>query len=488
MSLGTFCLVLHSHLPWVAHHGRWPVGEEWLHQAWGHAYVPLIEVLRNLADEGRTDLLTLGVTPILAAQLDDPTCIAAQRTWLADWQIRAAGSAASQDPLQQRTGRREFAQATSTIATFDAHWRGGGSPVLRELRDDGVIELIGGPATHPFLPLLDSRVRDFALSVGLDDFAIRLGSRPSGMWIPECGYQPGLETALADAGVAHTVLDGPTFGQLGTDAPIRLGNSDVIAFGRNLDITYRVWSPQSGYPGGPWYRDFHTFDHTWGLRPARVTSVHAAPREKAPYDPQRAAEQVQSDAADFIGRVRDYCRAHPGAVVVAAYDTELFGHWWHEGPAFVDAILRGLPAAGIGVSTLERERDRAHTAAHLPAGSWGSGKDWRVWDGELVRDIADANQQLQVVVLDALDHQARGHRSFAHDQLARELLLALSSDWPFMITKDSAAQYARDRHTKHCSNVRGLLQDPTADVVRDLRAQDGPFGHLDARCLNAERR
>lgn len=487
MSLGTFCLVLHSHLPWVAHHGRWPVGEEWLHQAWGHAYVPIFEVLRKLADEGHTDLLTLGVTPILAAQLDDPTCIAAQRTWLADWQLRAAGSAAAQDLGQQVTGRREFALATSAIDAFDAHWRGGGSPVLREMRDAGVVELIGGPATHPFLPLLDSRVRDFALSVGLDDVAIRLGCRPAGMWIPECGYQPGLEHALAGVGVNHTILDGPTFGSLGTDAPVRLGDSDVVAFGRNLDITYRVWSPRRGYPGNRWYRDFHTFDHTWGLRPARVTSVHTAPTDKAPYDAERAAEQVRKDAADFIERVRQHCRAHPGAVVVAAYDTELFGHWWHEGPAFVDEILRGLPAAGINVTTLERARDQARTMAHLPAGSWGSGKDWRVWDGEYVRDIAEANQQLQISVLAALRNQERGHRCLARDQLVRELLLALASDWPFMITKDSAAQYARDRHSGHCANVRELLHDPSDDVVNRMRAQNGPFGHLDARGLSGER-
>jgi 1,4-alpha-glucan branching enzyme len=487
VSLGTFCLVLHSHLPWVANHGRWPVGEEWLHQAWGHAYVPLVEVLRGLANEGRTDLLTLGVTPILAAQLDDPSCIAAQRTWLADWQVRAAGSAAARDPLQQRTGQREFGHATATMDAFDAHWRGGGSPALRELRDGGVIELLGGPATHPFLPLLDSRVRDFALAVGLDDFVIRLGSRPAGMWIPECGYRPGLETALDAAGVQHTVVDGPTFGQLGTNAPVRLGDSDVVAFGRNLDITYRVWSPRRGYPGNRWYRDFHTFDHTWGLRPARVTSVSTTPDDKAPYDPQRAAEQVQADAADFIDRVREHCIAHPGAVVVAAYDTELFGHWWHEGPAFLDAILRGLPAAGIEVSTLERVRDRADTAAHLPAGSWGSGKDWRVWDGELVSDIAEANQRLQASVLDALADQPRGYRSFARDQIARELLLALASDWPFMVTKDSAAQYARERHSGHCANVRTLLRDPSADVADALRKINGPFGHLDARLLSGER-
>lgn len=484
MSLGTFCLVLHSHLPWVAHHGRWPVGEEWLHQAWAHSYLPVVEVLRSLAHDGYRDLLTLGVTPVLAAQLDDARCIAAQRTWLADWQVRAAGSAASRDPIQQRTGQREFADATRARETFDARWQRGASPVFRELRDGGVIEVIGGPATHPFLPLLDPRVRDFALAVGLDDATLRLGARPTGIWVPECGYRPGLERALDDADVDHIVLDGPTFGRFGTDAPVRIADTDVVAFGRNLDITYRVWSPRRSYPGNRWYRDFHTFDHTWGLRPARVTSQHTEPADKSPYDPERAARQIQVDAADFIARVRDHCRAHPGAVVVAAYDTELFGHWWHEGPAFLDAILRGLPEAGIDVSTLERARDRAKESLHLPAGSWGSGKDWRVWDGEQVSDIAEANQQVQQDVLHALDHRPYEYRSAARDQLARELLLTLASDWPFMITKDSAAGYARHRHAEHRAHVYELLRNPTPELVRRLRDIDGPFGHVDARALS----
>jgi 1,4-alpha-glucan branching enzyme len=483
VSLGTFCLVLHSHLPWVAHHGRWPVGEEWLHQAWAHAYLPLVEVLRSLADDGYRDVLTLGVTPILAAQLDDPFCIEAQRTWLADWQVRAAGSAAAQDPVQQRTGQREFEEATLAIEIFDARWQRGASPVLRELQDGGVIELIGGPATHPFLPLLDSRVRDFAIAVGLEDATVRLGTRPTGMWVPECGYQPGLETALADASVTHIVLDGPTFGRIGTDTPVRIGTSDVVALGRNLDITYRVWSPRRGYPGNRWYRDFHTFDHTWGLRPSRVTSVRTPTEEKAAYEPERAADQIQADAADFIDRVREYCLARPGAVIVAAYDTELFGHWWHEGPAFVDAIMRGLPEAGIEVSTLDRVRERVQTSANLPAGSWGSGKDWRVWDGEQVHDIVETNRRMQSDVLRALDADPRWYRSAERDQLARELLLALASDWPFMISKDSAADYARARHAEHTSHVAELLRAPSPDLVDTLRAIDGPFGHIDARHL-----
>ncbi len=123
---GQFTLVLHSHLPWLAHHGRWPVGEEWLYQSWAASYLPVVEVLRTLAAEGRSHLLTLGITPVLAAQLDDPHCLAGMHHWLGNWQLRAdeaamAGNialgrhehrlAAAAPPLS--TPRRDMAETMS---------------------------------------------------------------------------------------------------------------------------------------------------------------------------------------------------------------------------------------------------------------------------------------------------------------------------------------------------------------------------------------
>src|SRR5215207_7745515 len=90
---GLFTLVLHTHLPWLAHHGRWPVGEEWLYQSWSAAYLPLMRVLRTLAAEGRGHLLTLGMTPVVTAQLDDPYCLTGMHHWLANWELRALEAA-----------------------------------------------------------------------------------------------------------------------------------------------------------------------------------------------------------------------------------------------------------------------------------------------------------------------------------------------------------------------------------------------------------
>lgn len=500
--LGTFCLVLHSHLPWLARHGAWPVGEEWLYQAWAGSYLPVLRVLRELADEGRRDVLTLGVTPVLAAQLDDPYCLRGMHDWLGSWQLRAHGAAVRahgrwRDPAMATFAADEHRRAAAALADFETRWRHGGSPVLRPLVDDRVIELIGGPATHPFQPLLDPRIRAFALAAGLTDTQRRMGTRPAGIWAPECGYAPGMEEGYAAAGVQRFLVDGPAL--RGDTAFARtVGTSDVVCFGRDLPVTYRVWSPRSGYPGRAEYRDFHTYDHPSGLKPARVTGRRVPSERKKPYDPLLAAQAVRRDAADFVRVVRERLTslaAEHGrpALVVAAYDTELFGHWWFEGPDWLAEVLRALPEAGVRVSTLggALEAGLLGGPVALPASSWGSGKDWRVWDGERVAPLVEAGREVQQRLLCAVDDAGpHAGRDPVLDGLARQALLALSSDWAFMVTKDSAADYALARAHSHGSEV-ALLADlveagqheRAARMVADLDARDTLFGGLDARGL-----
>jgi 1,4-alpha-glucan branching enzyme len=493
MTEGTFCLVLHSHLPWLPHHGTWPVGEEWLYQAWAHSYLPMVDLLERFAADGHRDVLTLGVTPVLAAQLDDPYALRACHDWLGNWQLRAQYAATRwSDPLLKDLAAAEFRAAGQALETFESRWRHGFSPLLRSLVDNDVIELLGGPLTHPFQPLLDPRVRGFALRAGLADTALRTGRAPAGIWAPECGYAPGMEEDYAAAGVERFLVDGPAL-HGDTHAARPVGTSDVVCFGRDLEVTYRVWSPKSGYPGDAAYRDFHTFDHPSGLKPSRVTGRHVPPHEKRPYEPALAAAAVARHADDFVAtvlaRLRSLRARHgePG-LVVAAYDTELFGHWWHEGPAWLSAVLRALPAHGVRVTTLRGALEAGHVGAavSLPSSSWGSGKDWRVWDGEQVSDLVTAGASLQSELLGV---PPVPWRDPVRDQLVREALLMLSSDWAFMVTKDSAADYARRRakvHGERFAELTALIRaDHPSRVTRAaaLRAEDGLFGRLDARGL-----
>jgi 1,4-alpha-glucan branching enzyme len=507
--VGTFCLVLHTHLPWLAHHGRWPVGEEWLYQAWAGSYLPLVGLLERLAAEGHRDVLTLGLTPVLADQLDDPYCLAGLTAWLADWRLRAEHLAARGDAGAREIAAREFRSATTALEQAATGWRHGGSPRWRQLADAGVIELLGGPATHPVLPLLDPRVARIALAAGLDDARARLGREPAGIWAPECGWQPGLERLYAQAGISHLVVEESTLSAAGvsTAAGYRLGDTDVVAFGRDLAITDRIWSSRNGYPAGLDYRDFHAVDPESGFRLWRVTGPGP---DKAPWSPAEADAAVERDAHDFVTAVRHrllQIRERDGrpGLVVAAYDTELFGHWWHEGPAFLERVLHLLPTAGVRVSTLgaARQADAVDdTAAGRrsilpPAGSWGAGKDFRLWAGggvqALVADGAGVQKRLLAVLDGELRPGARAGRRVELDQLVRETLLHLSGDWAFAISRDQAPDYAWRRALGHRDAVH-LIADALgrgrAEAVRTARsvaAPGTPFARLDARALPFER-
>jgi 1,4-alpha-glucan branching enzyme len=491
--VGSCCLVLHSHLPWLSGHGSWPVGEEWLYQAWSQSYLPVTQLIGRLAAEGRRDLLTLGVTPVLAAQLDDSYTLRQMHTWLGFWQLRAEGLAGRREDTLRELAGYEFSRATAALADFEQHWRHGGSPVLRALADSGAVQLLGGPLTHAFQPLLRDPVARFALNAGLDDHGLRFGVRPGGIWAPECGYRPGLEQLYATAGVTSFLVDGPTLRTAGrtTAAAWTVADTDVVVFARDEELTHRVWSPESGYPTGPDYRDFHTYDHPSGIKPARVTSAATAPDAKAPYDPDQARSAAIRDADQFVTRVRDRLGAlaaelgRPGLTVVAV-DTELFGHWWHEGPVFLEHVLRRLPEAGVQLTTLHGAAAAGHVGGRvdLGPGTWGTGNDDRTWAGQQVADLVDLGGRIQEDLLAAMDEPDADGRARRPDldQLAREAMLTLSSDWAFMVSNDNAADYARARAFGHAA----AFDTAKATVVPDAApAGRRPFPHLDARQLTA---
>jgi 1,4-alpha-glucan branching enzyme len=266
-----------------------------------------------------------------------------------------------------------------------------------------------------------------------------------------------------------------------------------------------VWSPKSGYPGHAAYRDFHTYDHLTGLKPARVTGRNVSSEAKAPYDPERADRAVDVHVADFVDVVASRLRSESERIgrpahVVAAFDTELFGHWWYEGPTWLVRVLRALPAAGVRVGTLSDAIATGFVgdAVALPSSSWGSGKDWQVWAGDKVADLVQLNTEVVDTALSTVDKALSQTpslngplpRDHVADQILRETLLTVSSDWPFMVSKDSAADYARYRahlHAHATREIAGALASGRRDTAQRLAAgwnrADGLFGALDARRL-----
>ncbi len=219
-----------------------------------------------------------------------------------------------------------------------------------------------------------------------------------------------METDYAAAGVGHFMVDGPSLhGDTALGRPVATPTSSrSVATCRSATGCGRR-SP--AIPGHAAYRDFHTYDHVTGLKPARVTGRNVPSDAKAPYDPERADHAVDAHVADFVEVVRrrlidESRRGSAGPPTsIAAFDTELFGHWWYEGPVWLERVLRALPAAGVRVGTLSDAVADGFVGApvELPPSSWGSGKDWQVWAGEQVADLVQLNSEVVDTALTTVD-------------------------------------------------------------------------------------
>jgi len=489
--VGVFSLVLHTHLPYVRRNGVWPSGEEFFHQAALESYLPLLGVLQTLADEGLSDALTLGLSPMIAHQMEDPHMLRELEWFLGVYELRTLRQTTNYDGVFSE----EFRDLAANYARF-ARAQGelldslesGIARAFDELARRGAIEIIGGPATHPYLPL----VREPALARAQVELGARehdrlFGRRPSGMWLPECAYSPdaGIEGLLEDAGVSHIVIDGPTMlrsaGPGSTFAPRRIRDSSVVACARNLDVTYRVWSPTGGYPTGKWYRDFFHYDVEGGFKNWRVTSIRKPVAEKRPYEPARAQAAARKDAEDFaslIARTLDEHERETGREghVVAAYDTELFGHWWYEGPVFLEHLyrtLRDMPE--VRALSLQGALQALPDPGpvDLVAGSWGFRKDDRSWVAPETDDVWQALGEVEADTIRYLDkfRDAGSGRRAALAQLAREAMLMQSSDWPFMVLRGRNVDYARERFFGHRARWDQMVELLRSRIPDDLIAR-----------------
>jgi 1,4-alpha-glucan branching enzyme len=424
MSDGRLAVVLHSHLPYVEGFGTWPFGEEWLWEAIATSYLPLLDLLRAGAP------VTLSLTPVLCDQLEAPGAL--ERT--ADPAVakeleRAAGEYAH--ALQRLPG-----DLLSALAPFAA-WT--------------------SAATHALLALLatDAGVR-LQVRTGVEAHRARFGDGwRGGFWLPECGRAPWLDGLLEEAGVHATCVDlTDVLGHgdprhlrpLASEAGPLLVPIDRVA----VDL---VWA-RSGYPSHAAYRDHHR-------RTAR--DHHPWANDGAVYDPARAAEQAARDAADFVARVGARVRA--GGLCVCALDTELLGHWWHEGPQWLDAVVAEAHRSGLELAHLD---DALADADPAPAGeagervtSWGTPRDLSTWSGPDVADLAWAARAAELEVLRA--------GAGVGDRAVRELLALQSSDWTFLASTGTAGPYPRERFEGHATALRSALADPGRDpALRNL--------------------
>ena len=517
---GYIAIVLHAHLPFVRHpeHTR-PLEERWFFEALAECYLPLLAGFDRLRRGGIPFALTMSLTPPLAAMLRDPLLSARFDGYLGRAQKLA----------QKETHRLENDERFGPVARFYVehlievrntwdHIAGDVVGALVSHADAGEIDLISCAATHAYLPgLLPVRPALRAqLRIGARAFEHLTGRRPKGIWLPECAYASEFDGEIARAGFRYAVLDthGVTFARprppFGHFAPIA-SSGGVAYFGRDPESSKQVWSRREGYPGDAYYRDFYRdvgFDLSadylddevgpfgtrmmTGLKYHRITG---ATEEKAPYQPGVAFERAAIHAEDFltnrIAQVKERAAKLPVfPIVVAPYDAELFGHWWFEGPSFLENVFRRLhKMRSGGETTLEAttlagylERHPIMTRATPAASSWGAGGYGDVWIGsessKLWRHVHHASRYVAWLI----DHHRAesGARGRALDQAIVELLLLQSSDWAFIISNKTVAPYAWARVRAHVHRLRHLghvVQKPVIEpsdiaFIDDVASRD----------------
>jgi len=502
MSRGYLALVLHAHLPYVRH-PEYPefLEEDWLYEAITETYIPLLQVLHGLVDDKVDFKLTMSLTPTLCSMLRDPL--------LQERYVRYIGRAidlARKEVERNRdnTQMREIAQFyldrfTTCRELFVNKWKSDLISVFKDLQDRGVLEIITCAATHGFLPLMENfpeavRAQIF---IARDHYRECFGRDPNGIWLPECGYVSGVEKVLQEANIRWFIIDshGLMFGnprpRYAIYAPCFTPGGPA-AFARDRESSRQVWSAEEGYPGDPAYRDFYRdigydldldyiapYIQSNGLRKFTGLKYHRITGKggwKEPYRPAAAKSRAADHAGNFVfnrGKQIDHLRGVLGTepIVLAPYDAELYGHWWYEGPEFLNYVFR---KANYDQSTFKTttpgEYLSQHTTQQLAtpsASSWGAEGYYKVW-------LDDPNAWIyphlhvaagRMIELANQFRDCYGLTDRAMKQAARELLLAQSSDWAFIMKTGTMVPYAVKRTQDHILRFTRLYEQIKSNTI-----------------------
>ncbi|MEE8450775.1 MAG: 1,4-alpha-glucan branching protein domain-containing protein [Thermoguttaceae bacterium] len=497
MPKGYLMFLLHAHLPYVRHpeYERF-LEERWFFEAVTETYIPLIKFFDRLRDEHVPFKLTMSISPTLANMMEDPLlrdrcvkhldkliCLAEKECHRTrDWH---------DVNFLARMYKRLFEEARDTFVD-----RCGTRLVtaFREYAESGNLELITCAGTHGFLPLLSSEPHAVRAQVfaAVHEHERIFGFKPRGMWVPECAYYPGLDTVLDEAGIRYFFVDShgvehaqprPAFD---VNAPVYC-DSGVAAFARHPTTSKLVWSSRVGYPADFNYREYYRdigyelddeyldpFRYAKGVRAPTGIKYHRITgpgSDKHLYNPDWGAAAAHRHAQDFVARCRDHAH-HSGnhmplpSAIVSPYDAELFGHWWFEGPQWLYHVLRELSGSTDLVLGTPSEYLSAYPIqqkATPSANSWGTKGYHEHWVNPktewIWRPLHEAAARMRKTVQRHAAHQPAHLEERVLRQAGRELLLAQSSDWPFMITNDHSAEYGHRRIQDHLNRFHDLLND-----------------------------
>jgi 1,4-alpha-glucan branching enzyme len=522
MAQGYLALVLHAHLPFVRHpeHDKF-LEEAWLFEAITETYIPLIHVMDGWLRDGMQTRLTLTLTPTVCAMLLDPLLQDRYERHLnglielAEKEIHRTHWDRPFHELAWMYHHR-FSTARDTWCAYGRNLVG----AFRKFQEQGRLEIITCAATHALLPLMASHPPSIRAQIltARDHYRSCFGCDPRGIWLPECAYVDGVESVLQEANIrwfitdTHGILHATPRPRYGVFAPLFTPNG-IAAFGRDLDSAKQVWSREEGYPGDGRYRDFYRdigfdldFDYVrphlpspehrgfTGIKYHRITG-HTG--DKQIYNQHEALRVADEHATHFlharVGQIQHLAGLMDRPpLVLSPYDAELFGHWWYEGPEFLNYFVR---KAYFDQQTFRLITPHEYLALHQTnqvaqpsASSWGEEGYWRVWLNEQNEWIYPHLQiaQERMAELARKHPHAHGLTARALNQAARELLLAQASDWPFILRTGTSPEYARKRVKDHLLRFIALHEQLTTTKVdkswlEQVEAVDNIFPEVNYR-------
>ena len=552
MAVGYFSLILHAHLPFVRH-PEYPefLEEDWLFEAITEVYLPLIFIFQSLYEAGVRPRLAMNISPPLCEMLTDPLL---QERYtrhienLLDLAYKELERTSKEAPEFQPAARMYVDSLTASLHLWHDRYGHDLIKAFRELQDEGVIEIITCTATHGFMPLISTaEARRAQIAVAVANYKKHFGRQPRGIWLAECAYEPGVEDLIKDHGIeyfiadTHAILYGDPRPRYGVHAPVACPNGTAV-FARDVETSQQVWSAEVGYPGNDVYREFYR-DIGWdapldylkphlhadgerrhlGLKYHRITGRDVPQQLKQPYIPALARERAAEDASHFISErikqahiLRETFDGHP-PLVVSPYDAELYGHWWFEGPQFIDFFFKKLHFDQNEIEAITPsdflDSGRPIQIQQPSASSWGEAGYYKVWINEQnswmypyqhdaerkMTEFADrfgsppsengapaAASASGVDVGGVADASADGVVLWNRvlNQLARELLLAQSSDWAFQIYQGTTVQYSTRRFQAHIHRF-GLLAEMLesgsidAELLTAIETRDNIFSEID---------
>ncbi len=516
-------LVLHAHLPFVRHpeHEDF-LEEDWLYEAITETYIPLIEIFDRFLEENIDFRLTMSITPPLAFMLTDSLL---QNRYLKhlDRLIELSEKEierTKQQPEFNRLARMYFENFRKARFTFAEKYNRNITTAFKKYQDLGKLDILTCGATHGYLPLMETTRHSVRaqIKVAVDHYESVFGRPPRGIWLPECGYNPGDDKILQEFGIryffldTHGILHGTPRPKYGVFAPVYCP-SGVAAFGRDLESSKQVWSAQGGYPGDYFYREFYRdlgydldyeyvkpYIHPDGIRVMtgmKYYRITGATDQKQPYLPDRAREKAAEHAGNFMfNREKQveylYTRLGRKPLIVAPYDAELFGHWWYEGPQWLDFLVRKIACDSklIQLTTAhdylkENPNNQVVTPSFSSWGWKGYSEYWLEGSNDWIyRHLHQASHRMHELAGNFKN--ANGLVERALKQAARELLLAESSDWAFIMKTGTVVDYACRRVKDHILRFTRLYEEIKRGSIdetwlSEIESKDNIFPDIDFR-------